>query len=153
MGDYRIYVEKKEGYQVESKSMQADLNLNLSLNLKNVRVINVYDLFGFTKDLLNKARYQVFGEVVTDTVSDTLDLNGKKYIATEYLPGRFDQRASSAIDCCKLINPNAKINIRSGRIIVLDDDIKDSNLERIKKSNIKDLSCYDLYFKDKKHRK
>lgn len=133
MGDYRIYVEKKEGYQVESKSMQADLNLNLSLNLKNVRVINVYDLFGFTKDLLNKARYQVFGEVVTDTVSDTLDLNGKKYIATEYLPGQFDQRASSAIDCCKLINPNAKINIRSGRIIVLDDDIKDSDLERIKK--------------------
>ena len=89
MGDYRIYVEKKEGYQVESKSMQADLNLNLSLNLKNVRVINVYDLFGFTKDLLNKARYQVLGEVVTDTVSDTLDLNGKIYLATEPFQGPF----------------------------------------------------------------
>ena len=55
MGDYRIYVEKKEGFRVESKSLQDDLNLNLSLHLRNVRVINVYDLFGFTKDLLKKA--------------------------------------------------------------------------------------------------
>ena len=70
MSDYRIYVEKKEGFRVESKSLQDDLNLNLSLNLKNVRLINVYDLFGFDEELLNKARYQVFGEIVTDTVTD-----------------------------------------------------------------------------------
>ena len=133
MGDYRIYVEKKEGFRVESKSLQDDLNLNLSLHLKNVRVINVYDLFGFTKDLLKKAKYQVFGEVVTDNVTDSLNLLGKKYFATEFLPGQFDQRASSAIYCCKLIDPNAKINIRSGRIIVLDDDTTDDVIERIKK--------------------
>ena len=133
MGDYRIYVEKKEGYRVESKSMQDDLNLNLGLHLKNVRVINVYDLFGFTKKLLEKAKYQVFGEIVTDNVTETLNLLGKKYIATEFLPGQFDQRASSAIDCVKLIDPNAKINIRSGRIIVLDDNTSDETVERIKK--------------------
>ena len=133
MSNYRIYVEKKEGFQVESKSMQDDLNLNLSLNLKNVRCINVYDLFGFSEELLNKARYQVFGEIVTDTVTDSLDLTGKKYIATEYLPGQFDQRASSAIDCCKLIDPNADINIRSGKILILDDDAKDEVVEKVKK--------------------
>ena len=133
MANYRIYVEKKEGFQVESMSMQADLNLNLSLNLKNVRLINVYDLFGFSKALLEKAKYQVFGEIVTDNVTLKLDLENKKYIATEYLPGQFDQRASSAIDCVKLIDPEAKINIRSGRIIILDDNTSAKDVEKIKK--------------------
>ena len=133
MGNFRIYVEKLPKFQVEAKSTQADLNLNLGLNLKNLRVINVYDLFGFEKDLLEKSRYQVFGEIVTDTVSDELDLEGKKYIATEFLPGQFDQRASSAIDCVKLIDPSANINIRSGRILILDDDTTDEDIEKIKK--------------------
>ena len=77
MSNYRIYVEKKEAFRVEAKSLQSELNLNLGLNLKNLRYINVYDLFGFDKDLLEKSRYQVFGEIVTDTVSDTLNLEGK----------------------------------------------------------------------------
>ncbi len=133
MGNYRIYVEKNPNFRVEAKSLQAELNLNLGLKLNNLRYINVYDLFGFTDELLEKSRYQVFGEIVTDTVSDSLDLNGKKYIATEYLPGQFDQRASSAIDCVKLIDPMAEINIRSGKIIILDDDTADSDLNKIKK--------------------
>ena len=133
MNNYRIYVEKKEKFQVEAKSLQADLNLNLSLNLKNLRLINVYDLFGFDEELLEKSKYQVFGEIVTDNVMDELNLEGKKYIATEYLPGQFDQRASSAIDCCKLINPEIDINIRSGRILILDDDLKDEDVDKIKK--------------------
>ena len=65
--DYRIYVEKLPEFQVQAKSIQADLNLNLGLELKNLRLINVYDLFNFTEDLLEKSRYQVFGEIVTDT--------------------------------------------------------------------------------------
>ena len=48
MGNFRIYVEKLPKFQVEAKSTQADLNLNLGLNLKNLRLINVYDLFNFT---------------------------------------------------------------------------------------------------------
>ena len=52
MSNYRIYVEKLPKFQVEAKSLQAELNLNLSLNLKNLRYINVYDLFGFTEELL-----------------------------------------------------------------------------------------------------
>ena len=115
MSNYRIYVEKKPKFQVEAKSLQAELNLNLGLSLKSVRFINVYDLFNFDKELLEKSRYQVFGEIVTDNVYDSLELDGKKYLAIEYLPGQFDQRASSAIDCVKLIDPNADINIRSSQ--------------------------------------
>ena len=133
MSNYRIYVEKLSKFQVEAKSLQSELNLNLGLNLENVRYINVYDLFGFTSDLLEKSRYQVFGEIVTDNVYDELDLTGKKFLAVEYLPGQFDQRASSAIDCVKLIDPNAEINIRSGKIIILDDSLTDAELDKVKK--------------------
>ena len=131
MSDYRIFVEKLPQFQVEAKSIQSDLNLNLGLNQKNLRLVNVYDLFGFNDDLLEKSRYQVFGEIVTDTVFDELNLEGKKYVAIEYLPGQFDQRASSAIDCVKLIDPNADINIRSGRIIILDDDTTDEDYRQL----------------------
>ncbi len=147
MSNYRIYVEKKEKFRVEAKSLQSELNLNLGLNLKNLRYINVYDLFGFEESLLEKSRYQVFGEVVTDNVYDSLDLSGKKYIAIEFLPGQFDQRASSAIDCVKLIDPKAQINIRSGKVVILDDDTTDGEILKIKKylinaveSREKDLS-------------
>lgn len=133
MSNYRIYVEKLPKFQVEAKSLQAELNLNLGLDLKELRYVNVYDLFNFSKELLEKSRYQVFGEIVTDLVSDFLDLDNKKYIAIEYLPGQFDQRASSAIDCVKLIDPNAQINIRSGKIIILDDSITNDELLKIKK--------------------
>ena len=145
--NYRIYVEKLPQFQVEAKSLEAELNLNLSLKLNELRLINVYDLFGFNDDLLEKSKYKVFGEVVTDNVSLELDLENKKYIAVEYLPGQFDQRASSAIDCVKLIDPNANINIRSGKIIILDNDTLEEDVDRIKKyiinaveSREKDLS-------------
>lgn len=131
--DYRIYVEKLPRFQVEAKSLEAEFNLNLNLNLKNLRYINVYDLKGFSKELLEKTKYQVFGEVVTDNVFDTIDLTGKKYVAVEYLPGQFDQRASSAVDCVKLIDPNADVIIKSSKLVILDDNIADEDIKKIKK--------------------
>ena len=120
--DYRIYVEKLPRFRVEAQSLMNEFNLNLNLNLKNLRYINVYDLNGFTSDLLEKTKYSVFGEIVTDSVTDEIDLTGKKYIAVEYLPGQFDQRASSAVDCVKLVCPSADIIIKSSKLIILDDD-------------------------------
>lgn len=133
MEKYRIYVEKKEGYQVEAKSLALDFNLNLGLHIEELRLINIYDVFGFSKELLEECRYQVFGEIVTDNVYDTLDLTGKKYLAVEYLPGQFDQRASSAVACTMLVNPNALVNIKSGKLLIFDEGISNSDLEKIKK--------------------
>jgi phosphoribosylformylglycinamidine synthase len=78
MKNYRIYVEKYPQYQVEAQSLQDELNGNLGLALKNLRLLNVYDLFGFTSELLEKSRYSVFGEIVTDKVEDSCDLTEKK---------------------------------------------------------------------------
>ena len=72
----RLFVEKKDRFRVEAGSLLAEFNENLSLHLGSLRLLNVYDLFGFTPELLEKCRYSVFGEVVTDTVTDSLDLSG-----------------------------------------------------------------------------
>ena len=133
MKDYRIFVEKRPGFRIEAESLQHDLNENLGLRQRGLRLLNVYDLFGFTPELLAASRYRVFGEVQTDEVSDACDLEGRKFLAVEYLPGQFDQRAASAVDCVRLIDPEADVRIRSARLLVFDDGTTDEEVARVRK--------------------
>ena len=136
----RIFVEKREGFRVEAASLLKDFNENLSLHLRTLRVINVYDLFGFSQELLDRCRYSVFGEKVTDLVSDTLP-EGGRYLAVEYLPGQFDQRAWAAEDCVHLIDPSARIRIKSSRLLVFDADTSAEDLQRIEAYFINPVEC------------
>ena len=147
MKNYRVFVEKYPEFQVEAQSLLSELNENLGLSLQSLRLLNVYDLFGFSEELLEKSRYGVFGEIVTDKVTDDCDLTGSKYIAVEYLPGQFDQRAASAVECVKLIEPEADVRIRSSKLIILDGEVSDDVIAKIRhyyinavESREKDLS-------------
>ncbi len=131
MKAHRIFVEKRSEFRVEAESLRKEFNENLSLSLRSLRLLNVYDLFGFTPSLLEKCRYTVFGERVTDTVYDSCPLEGKKYLAVEYIPGQFDQRASSAVDCVHLIDPEADVRIRSSRLLIFDDELSDAALAAV----------------------
>ena len=82
MKSYRIFVEKYPEFRVEAESLLRDLNANLNLSLDGLRLLNVYDLFGFSDELLEKSRYRVFGEVVTDAVTDSCDLGGNSFLRT-----------------------------------------------------------------------
>ncbi|MDE6812069.1 MAG: hypothetical protein K2J15_06930, partial [Muribaculaceae bacterium] len=86
---HRIFVEKTEPYRIEADSLRKELNSNLGLNIKSLRLIAVYDLFGFSDELLKKAADRVFGEPATDLVSYAPDFN-QQYeshpsLAMEYL--------------------------------------------------------------------
>ena len=147
----RIFVEKNPAFRVEAESLRSEFNENLSLDLKTLRYLNVYDLRGFSDELLEACRYGVFGEVVTDTVTDSFPLEGRRYLAVEYIPGQFDQRASSAVDCVHLIDPAADVRVKSARLLVFDDDLSDADLEKIRhyyinvvESREKDLSKLDF---------
>ena len=131
--------------------MRCELNENLALSIRELRLLNVYDLAGFSPELLEKCRYSVFGETVTDTVLDSFPLKGKRYLAVEYIPGQFDQRASSAVDCVHLIDPKADVKIRSSRLLVFDDDFPEEGLAAVRhyyinavESREKDLSQLSL---------
>src|SRR5574344_2783161 len=111
--NHRIFVEKRPEFQIEAHSLQNELNSNLEIKINQLRLINVYDLFGFSDELLQKSRYQVFGEIVTDNVFENIDLTNEKYIAIEYLSGQFDEGSSSGVDCVKRIDPTADVRIKS----------------------------------------
>lgn len=141
MTAHRIYVEKRPGFRVEADSLAEELNENLSLTIKGLRLLNVYDLFGFTPSLLDKCRYGVFGEQVTDTVSDEFAPRDNKFMAVEYLPGQFDQRAASAVDCVHLIEPEARINIRSAKLYVFDGELSEADMAAVRHYLINPVEC------------
>ena len=128
----RIFVEKKPGFRVEADSLRNEFNENLSLSIQELRLLNVYDLDGFSDDLLEKCRYTVFGEKVTDSVTDSFPLEGHPYLAVEYIPGQFDQRAASAIDCVHLIDPDASVRVKSARLLVFDESVTPETLQAVR---------------------
>ncbi|MDE6695843.1 MAG: phosphoribosylformylglycinamidine synthase [Muribaculaceae bacterium] len=127
----RIFVEKSGAYRVEADSLRRELNENLGLDIRDLRLVCVYDVFNADPALVEEAKYKVFGEPATDTVCEDFDLNGKKYLAVECLPGQFDQRASSAEDCVKLIDPTSEVEIRSAKLMIFDDSVSEEDLGKI----------------------
>lgn len=132
--NYRVFVEKKSGFDVEAKGLLGELKESLNLtDLSNVRILNCYDLFNINENELERAKKLIFSEVVTDLVSDEVELTDAKHFAVEYLPGQFDQRADSAMQCLNLIsNDNSEVIVTSGKLIVLEGDVTEENLVRIK---------------------
>lgn len=135
MNDYRIFVEKREPYRVEAESLRHELNANLNLNIRQLRLVCVYDIFGCDKSLLEKSLYRVFGERATDNVFLQEDFSkeyaGHPYLAVECLPGQFDQRAASAEECVKLLDPSATPEIRSAKLMIFDDNVTAEDMKRI----------------------
>lgn len=151
--NYRIYVEKKPAFQLEAKSLKQELNSSLNLDVKTLRILNVYDLFGFTPELLEQAKYRVFCEIQSEVLYDSYDFSGKKYFAYELKPGQFDQRAAVAESCVKLLDPAKDIRVKTAKLLVFDDDLSEEDLLKIKNyyvnhvdSREKDLSV--LTFRD-----
>lgn len=129
MSQYRVFVEKRQEFGTEAESLRHDLNETLHLNLQNVRVVNVYDLFNVSEEELETAKNNVLSETVTDVVSTELDLAGKTYFAVEFVPGQYDQRADSAMQCVTLLTGNDKVVVKSGKVIILDEG---ADVEKIK---------------------
>ncbi len=151
MTKHRIFVEKREPYRVEAESLRKDLNSSLGLNIKNLRFLCIYDLFGFDDSLLDESRYRVFGEPATDDVTDTVDTKGMPSLAIECLPGQFDQRAASAKECVQLLRPDADVEISSATMMIFDDTVTEEDLKKIAhykinavESRRKDLSVLDM---------
>ena len=97
---YRIYVEKKPELANEAKALKNDLRGLLMINgLEDVRVINRYDAENITKELFDYSVKNVFSEPQLDIATEEINTDGATVFAVEYLPGQFDQRADSAVQC------------------------------------------------------
>nr|WP_314045232.1 phosphoribosylformylglycinamidine synthase [uncultured Leptotrichia sp.] len=149
--NYRIFVEKKEDFRVETQNLMSDLQENIKLSsLEGIRVLNIYDIFNLSESDLEKLEKTVFSEVNVDNVYKSLEdvfdaeEKGKEnvYFSVEFLPGQYDQRADSAIQCVNLlIDKDNNINVKSGKLIILYGKISSEELEKVKKYYINDVEA------------
>ncbi|MDR2731394.1 MAG: phosphoribosylformylglycinamidine synthase [Treponema sp.] len=145
---FEIYVEKKPSYAVEAMDTAADLNLGLQLNnALSVRIINRYFAEDITARDFQAAKNTVFSEPPVDMVYDTLpDLNGARFFASEYLPGQFDQRADSCLQCISLATGKERPKIKTAKIYALYGDISDNDFLRIKSYLINPVESREASF-------
>ena len=130
---YRIYVEKKPGFDGEAQGLKHELVELVGIKgLKALRLLNRYDVEGIDRDLFEKAIPTVFSEPPVDVTYTELP-TAKTVFAVEYLPGQFDQRADSASECIQLLSQGERPSVRSARIYLLDGELSAEDLEAIKK--------------------
>ncbi|MBQ2824858.1 MAG: hypothetical protein IJF19_01165, partial [Clostridia bacterium] len=97
---YRIYVEKKQAFRNESRDLLHEDNELLGIkSVKEIRVINRYDVENIEKDLFDYSVKTVFSEPQLDNTYNEINTDGYTAFAVEFLPGQFDQRADSAAQC------------------------------------------------------
>ena len=132
----RIFVQKKEGFDVEAKLLLGDIRQNLSLtNVNSLKIVNRYDVEGLTDSEYIDAKTLVFSEPPQDdTFDEVYEIKAdEKAFAMEYLPGQYDQRAASAAECIQILTKKERPNVRTAKLIVLSGEISDSDVEKIKK--------------------
>ena len=131
----RIYVEKKDPYAVKAKELAKDIAGYLGINsVSNVRELIRYDIENLSEETYKKACRLIFSEPPVDILyEEELPLSAtEKAFSVEYLPGQFDQRADSAIQCVRFLNENEDPIIRTAVTYVCDGSVSDDELERIK---------------------
>lgn len=140
----RIFVEKKGIFDVESPKVFNEIK-NILPDIQNVKIYNVYDIFGLDEADFPKVVNSTFVDPVTD-VLHTENPAQELYFATEFLPGQYDQRADSAEQCIALLTVNSHVQVRSGKLIEIF-GVSESDLIKIKallinkvESQEKDLS-------------
>ena len=131
---FRVYVEKKPGFDVEAQQLANELTTILGIKaLKNVRLVNRYDVEGISEELFAQATPTVFSEPQVDNVSaDLPDFGDATVFAVEYLPGQFDQRADSASECIQLISQGERPTVRSAKVYALEGELSETDVEAIK---------------------
>ncbi|MFS9241361.1 phosphoribosylformylglycinamidine synthase [Streptococcus infantis] len=148
--DKRIFVEKKADFRVKSHSLVKELQNNLQLKtLKDLRIVQVYDVFGLAEDLFARAEKHIFSEQVTDTVLDEAtvqaDLEKYAFFAIESLPGQFDQRAASSQEALLLLGSSNDVTVNTAQLYLVNKDIDANELEAVKNYL---LNPVDSRFKD-----
>ncbi len=130
----RVYAEKKKDFAVQAKELQAEIKSYLGIkSVTGVRVLIRYDIENISDETYQRALGTVFSEPpVDDLYEENFDLDGGKTFSVEFLPGQFDQRADSAVQCVKLLNEEEKPVIRSATTYVIYGDVSNEQMEAIK---------------------
>ncbi|MGN0335327.1 MAG: phosphoribosylformylglycinamidine synthase [Lachnospiraceae bacterium] len=131
----RIYVEKKEAFAGKSRSLYGEIKSYLGIeNVTGVRVLIRYDVENISDEVFEQACSTVFSEPPVDILyRENLETaENAKIFSVEYLPGQFDQRADSAVQCIKFLKEDEEPVITTAVTYVIEGDITEEQLQAIK---------------------
>ena len=147
---YRVYVERKKGFDGEAKALLNELHTLLGIDsITNLRMLNRYDVEGIEKELFDRCVPTVFSEPQTDDVAYTLPQWDGKIFAVEFLPGQFDQRADSASECIQLISQGERPVVRSAKVYLLQGNVTEEQLAAVKKYVINPVEAREADLSEK----
>ena len=135
MGVRRIYVEKKKAYAVRAVELFENIKTYLGISdIAGVRVLVRYDIENLDDKTFSEARGTIFSEPPLDELyEETFPKEaGDTVFSAEYLPGQFDQRADSAVQCVQLIDKDAAPVIRTATTYVLSGKLSAQEIEAVK---------------------
>ena len=131
----RVYVEKKPGFAVQAEELKHEVKSYLGIkDIQNVRVLIRYDVENISEDTFKKACNGIFAEPPVDTLyeEEFQSAPGSRIFSVEFLPGQFDQRADSAVQCVQFIKEDEQPVIKTATTYVIEGNITDAQFEAIK---------------------
>ena len=130
----RIYVEKKTPYAVKAKELHEELKNYLGIKVDGVREFIRYDVENISDEVFERACKTVFSEPpVDDLYLETIEIPANaKVFSVEFLPGQFDQRADSAVQCVKFLKEDEEPIIRTAVTYMIIGDVTEEEFARIK---------------------
>ena len=134
----RVYVEKKSGFDVQAKELKTEIRSYLGIkDVDSVRVLIRYDVENVSDETFEKACNGIFSEPPVDTLykEEFQAEEGSKIFSVEFLPGQFDQRADSAVQCIQFIKEDEQPVIRTATTYVIhggNGTVSDEEFEAIK---------------------
>ena len=133
-GVKRVYVEKKPEFAVQAKDLLHEVESYLGIKtITNVRVLNRYDVENLSEETFERACNGVFAEPPVDILyHETFEIaEGSRVFSVEYLPGQFDQRADSAVQCVQFIKEDEQPVIKTATTYVIEGEITEEELSLI----------------------
>ena len=131
----RIYVEKRQDYAVKAKELKDELKTYLGIGgIDSIRILIRYDMENISDEIYKKALVNVFSEPPVDNYyEEKIELAKEDRVFTvEYMPGQFDQRADSAVQCIKLLESDVEVLVKNATTYVVSGHISDDEFEQIK---------------------
>ncbi len=131
----RIYVEKRQDYAVKAKELKDELKTYLGISgIDSIRILIRYDIDNISDEIYKKALVNVFSEPPVDNYyEEKIELAKEDRVFTvEYMPGQFDQRADSAVQCIKLLESDVEVLVKNATTYIVSGHISDDEFEQIK---------------------
>ena len=131
----RIYVEKKAPFAVKAKELKEEIGSYLGISgVRDVRVFIRYDVENISEETFERAADSVFSEPPVDILyRETIEIpDDGQVFGVEFLPGQFDQRADSAVQCIKFLKEDEEPVIKTAVTYLITGNVSSDEMERIK---------------------